>query len=63
MRQTEPLPGFALKGPLCGAQMRIIAFITDPPILCEILHHVGEPTAHRARPRPAAPGSARCRDR
>ena len=45
MRQTEPLPGFALKRPLCGAQTRIIAFITDPPILCEILHHVGEPTA------------------
>ena len=45
MRQTEPLPGFALKRPLCGDQMRIIAFITDPPILCDILHHTGEPTA------------------
>ena len=31
--------------PLCGAPMRIIAFITDPPILCDILNHVGEPTA------------------
>ncbi|MBP6565129.1 MAG: hypothetical protein KA200_05845 [Burkholderiales bacterium] len=45
MRQTEPLPGFALMRPLCGDQMRIIAFITDPPILCDILHHTGEPTA------------------
>ena len=29
----------------CGAEMRIIAFITDPSTIRDILLHVGEPTA------------------
>jgi len=28
----------------CGAEMRIIAFITDPPAVRQILQHLGEPT-------------------
>ena len=31
--------------PLCGADMRIIAFITDPSTIRDILVHLGEPTA------------------
>ena len=34
-----------LRCPLCGAEMRIIAFITDPSTLRDILAHLGEPTA------------------
>jgi len=36
---------FPLLCPLCGAQMRIIAFVTDPPTIRDILLHLGEPTA------------------
>ncbi len=36
---------FPLLCPLCGAGMRIIAFITDAPTLRDILAHCGEPTA------------------
>ena len=53
---------FPLVCPLCGAEMRVIAFITDPPTIHDI--HLGEPTAPPrigARPRPAAMESARCR--
>jgi hypothetical protein len=31
--------------PLCGAEMRVIAFITDPPTIHDILVHLGEPAA------------------
>ena len=31
--------------PLCGAEMRVIAFITDPLTIHDILVHLGEPTA------------------
>ena len=36
---------FPLRCPLCGAQMRIIAFITNGPTVRDILVHLGEPTA------------------
>jgi hypothetical protein len=36
---------FPLLCPLCGAEMRIIAFITDGPTVRDILAHCGEPTA------------------
>ena len=36
---------FPLRCSLCGAEMRIIAFITDGPTLRDILDHLGEPTA------------------
>jgi hypothetical protein len=36
---------FPLMCPLCGAQMRIIAFITDGPTVRDLLAHCGEPTA------------------
>lgn len=35
---------FPLVCPLCGAEMRIIAFITDPVAVRAILAHLGEPT-------------------
>jgi hypothetical protein len=35
--------GSALVCPLCGAEMRIIAFITDGPTVRDILVHRGEP--------------------
>jgi len=41
-RIYEVLP---LRCPLCGAEMRIIAFITDAPTVRAILAHLGEPTA------------------
>ena len=31
--------------PMCGAEMRIITFITDPAAVRDILAHLGEPTA------------------
>jgi hypothetical protein len=31
--------------PICGGAMRIIAFITDAPTVCDILVHLGEFTA------------------
>lgn len=31
--------------PKCGGEMRIIAFINEPPVIHEILGHLGEPTA------------------
>ncbi len=31
--------------PKCGQPMRIIAFILDPPVIEQILGHMGEPTA------------------
>ena len=37
--------------PRCGAEMRIIAFLTDPAAVRAILAHLGEPTA----PPPIAP--------
>jgi hypothetical protein len=40
-RLYEILP---LQCPLCGAQMRIIAFITQAPAVNTILRHLGEPT-------------------
>jgi len=36
---------FPLVCPLCGAEMGVIAFITDPPTIHDILVHLGEPTA------------------
>ena len=36
---------FPLGCPLCGAEMRIIAFITNGPTVRDILVHLGEPTA------------------
>jgi hypothetical protein len=36
---------FPLVCPRCGAEMRIIAFITDPSTIRDILLHLGEPTA------------------
>ena len=36
--------------PLCGGQMRIIAFITEGPVIRHILDHIGEPS----RPPPIA---------
>ena len=33
-----------LRCSLCGAQMRLIAFVTDPPAVTTILAHLGEPT-------------------
>ena len=36
---------FPLVCPLCGADMRVIAFITDPATMRDILVHLGEPTA------------------
>ena len=35
---------FPLQCPLCGAQMRLIAFITQAPAVNTILGHLGEPT-------------------
>ena len=31
--------------PLCGANMRVIAFITDASTIRDLLDHLGEPTA------------------
>jgi hypothetical protein len=56
---------FPLVCPLCGAEMRIIAFLTDPAAVRAILVHLGEPTAPpRIAPArgPTAVGPARCRD-
>ena len=36
---------FPLRCTHCGAEMRIIAFITDPSTVRDILAHLGEPTA------------------
>ena len=36
---------FLLACSRCGAQMRIIAFITDPATIHDLLRHLGEPTA------------------
>jgi hypothetical protein len=33
-----------LRCSLCGAQMRLIAFVTAPPAVKTILAHLGEPT-------------------
>ena len=53
---------FPLRCPRCGAEMRIVAFITDPSTIRGILVHLGEPprTPRRSRnTRPAAaPGVA-----
>jgi hypothetical protein len=40
-RIFEILP---LRCALCGAQMRLIAFVTEPPAVKTILAHLGEPT-------------------
>lgn len=42
---------FPLLCPRCGAEMRIIAFLTDPAAVRPILAHLGQPTA----PPPIAP--------
>jgi hypothetical protein len=34
---------FPLRCPLCGAEMRIITFVTDPSTVRGILIHLGEP--------------------
>lgn len=39
---------FPLVCPLCGAETRIIAFITDGPAVRDILGHAGEPAAPNA---------------
>ena len=52
---------FPLVCPLCGAEMRVIAFITDPPTIHDILDLLGEHTAPpRMRP-PSARRSGTCR--
>jgi len=40
-RIYECLP---LRCPKCGAPMRIIAFVLDPPVITRILAHIGDPT-------------------
>ena len=60
---------FPLVCPRCGADMRVIAFITAGPTVRDILGHLGEPTTPPriapARARPQVPrealGAARCR--
>lgn len=48
---------FPLVCPRCGAEMRIIAFVTDAPTIHHILVHLGEPTAPPAsRPHAARRG-------
>jgi hypothetical protein len=42
---------FPLLCPLCGAEMWIIAFVTDGPTVRDILGHLGEPAAPTAPPR------------
>jgi putative transposase len=39
---------FPLRCALCGADMRIIAFVIDAPAVNTILAHLGEPTRHPA---------------
>jgi hypothetical protein len=51
-RIFEILP---LRCGLCGAQMRLIAFVTDPPALTTILAHLGEPTTPPEVARPRGP--------
>jgi len=41
-RIYEVLP---LRCSLCGSEMRLIAFVTDPPAIHSILRYLGEPTA------------------
>ena len=54
---------FPLRCPLCGAEMGIIAFITDASTVRDILVHLGEPAAPprmapaRAPPRWASAGT------
>jgi hypothetical protein len=36
---------YGTHSPLCGAQMRIIAFLTAAPAVNAILGHLGEPTS------------------
>ena len=50
-RIYEVLP---LVCPKCGGEMRIIAFITEGPVIREILGHLGEPTSPPAWRRRAA---------
>ena len=45
---------FPLLRPLCGGQMQIVAFITEPPTVRAILAHLGEPI----RPPVIAPARA-----
>ena len=40
-----PHSDFPLVCPLCGTEMRIIAFLADPVAVRAILAHLGEPTA------------------
>jgi hypothetical protein len=47
--------------PLCGADMRVIAFITDPATMRDILVHLGEPSTSRPpirHSRPHRPSSS-----
>ena len=49
---------FPLRYPLCGADMRIIAFVTEAAVVRDLLIHVGEPIAP---PTPSArPAARRC---
>jgi hypothetical protein len=45
---------FPLVCPLDGAEMRVIAFFTDPPTIHDILVHLREPTHHPGSRPPAA---------
>ena len=45
MRLARIYEVFPLVCSHCGAEMRIIAFITDPAPMRDILVHLGEPTA------------------
>jgi hypothetical protein len=48
-RLFESLP---LVCPNCGADMRIIAFVTEAATVLRILTHIGEPADPRASPHP-----------
>ena len=47
--------------PMGGAEMRIIAFITDGPTVQDILVHLGEPTPHPGSHPPVARHFGNCR--
>ena len=46
---------FPLQCPQCGAQMRLIAFVTDPLAVKTILGHLSEPTTPPAVARARGP--------
>ena len=51
---------FPLQCLLCGGQIRIIAFITDPSAVRDILRHPGEPSTYRGWRRRALRRCGRC---